>query len=228
MDTFADILKRSNYLNHGLVIDGKHTGERIVWTPDMRIAPIGEVYFRSFLNSEARVDTNECAIYSSFDYCPRMVREFLDSHQGKDIERAMAKELFYRVGGIGLCGCEVSAESALANCLNGDLRFFQFEKNIKNTRKCSCTTTLTGFSFASGASEVLLNSVFCIYCLLGLSMLARSHTRYLEPCPIEMVMGVSRGTVRMSTVERRALNLRSGLAVRMTFLCPSFSSFISK
>ena len=31
-----------------------------------------------------------------------------------------------------------------------------------------------------------------------------------------------------STVERRALYLRSGLAVRMTFLCPSFSSLISK
>lgn len=130
-----------------------------------------------------------------------------------------------------ICLCafrEVSAVSTLANCLNGDLRFFQFEKNIKNTRKCSCTTTLTGFSFASGASEVLLNSVFCIYCLLGLSMLARSQTRYLEPCPMEMVIGVSSGTVRMSTVERRALYLRSGLAVRMTFLCPSFSSVISK
>ena len=86
MDTFGDILKRSNYLNHELVIDGKHTGERIVWTPDMRIAPIGEVYFRSFLNSEARVDTNECAIYSSFDYCPRM-------------------ELFYRVGELAPCDC---------------------------------------------------------------------------------------------------------------------------
>ena len=130
-----------------------------------------------------------------------------------------------------ICLCasrEVSEVSALANCLNGDLRFFQFEKIIKNTRKCSCTTTLTGFSLASGASEVLLNSVFCIYCLLGLSMLARSQTRYLEPCPMEMVIGVSSGTVRMSTVERRALYLRSGLAVRMTFLCPSFSSFISK
>ena len=105
MDTFGDILKRSSYLNHELVIGEKHTGERIVWTPDMRIAPIGEVYFRSFLNSEARVDTNECAIYSSFDYCPRMVREFLDSHQGKDIERATAKELFYRVGELAPCDC---------------------------------------------------------------------------------------------------------------------------
>lgn len=105
MVTLGDILNRASYLNHELVICGKHTGERIMWTPDMRVAPIGRAYFRSFLNAEARVDNDECAIYSSFDYCPQMVRDFLDSHQGEDIERATAKELFYRVGELAPCDC---------------------------------------------------------------------------------------------------------------------------
>lgn len=138
-------------------------------------------------------------IYSSFDYCPRMVREFLDSHQGKDIERATAKEPVYRAGELAPCDAltamygvrkpryayaasrEVSAVSALANCLNGDLRFFQLKKH-KKYRKCSCTTTLTGFSFASGASEVLLNSVF-LYLLFAWIVNARQKpNEVLEPC----------------------------------------------